>query len=302
VNYCALAALPVPDSDDGGITLPRGFRALVYADKLVAGKRVGNSRENLRGLAVAPNGDVYAKGKFGLIWAMRDSKGDGWADLIKEFGPGDGGTHILFHDGYLYHSSRTTVYRYKYVPGELVPSAPVEIIVHDLPAERDHDAKAFAFDDHGGMIVEVGSPFNVYSTNDRNRGAKGYTPEEVAKFQEKYGGFWRYVANKTNQTQADGVRFSTGHRHCLSLAWQPVSRNFFMCMMGRDNLNIVDAEHYDALDNAERDAEEFHLLKEGVNIGGLIVIGTRSRTRACSRPNMEATTTSVPTIRILTNR
>jgi mono/diheme cytochrome c family protein len=49
--------------------------------------------------------------------------------------------------------------------------------------------------------------------------------------------------------------------------WHPVSKNFFMTMMGRDNLNIVDPEHYDALDNAERDAEEFHLLKRGINIG-----------------------------------
>jgi mono/diheme cytochrome c family protein len=38
-------------------------------------------------------------------------------------------------------------------------------------------------------------------------------------------------------------------------------------MMGRDNLNIVDPEDYDALDNAERVAEEFHLLKQGVNLG-----------------------------------
>jgi glucose/arabinose dehydrogenase/mono/diheme cytochrome c family protein len=266
-SVSASVALPAPDPDDGGITLPAGFRALIYADNLTAGRTVGRNRENLRGIAVATNGDVYVKGKFGGIWAMRDTNGDGRADLIKEFGPGDGGTHIQFHDGYLYHSSRTTVYRYKYTPGELVPSSPLEVIVRDLPAERDHDAKAFAFDESGHMIVEVGSPYNVYSKPDRQFGAKGFSPAEVAKFQETYGGFWRFDPNKTNQTQANGVRFSTGHRHSLALVWQPVSKNFFMCMMGRDNMNIVDPEHYDELDNAERDAEEFHLLKEGVNIG-----------------------------------
>ena len=260
-------ALPVPDEDDGGITLPPGFRALVYADKLVVGKKVGNSHENLRGLAVAPNGDVYSKGKFGLIWALRDTKGTGHADVIQEFGPGDGGTHIQFHDGYLYHSSRTTVYRYRYIPGELVPSSPLEIIVRDLPAERDHDAKSFGFDESGHMIVEVGSPYNVYSQPDRQFGAKGFSPEEVAKFQETYGGFWRFDANRTNQAQTQGTRFSTGHRHSLALVWQPTSKNFFMAMMGRDGMNVVDPEHYDALDNAERDAEEFHLLKEGANLG-----------------------------------
>src|ERR1700729_146397 len=69
----ARAALPMPDPDDGGITLPPGFRAPVYADNLVVGKKVGRSNENLRFLAVAPNGDVYAKGKFGKIWALRDT-------------------------------------------------------------------------------------------------------------------------------------------------------------------------------------------------------------------------------------
>ena len=240
-------ALPTPDPDDGGITLPPGFRALVYADNLVAGKRVGRTQENLRGLAVAPNGDVYAKGLHGQIWALRDTNGDGRADVIQEFGPGVGGTHIMFHDGYLYHSSSTAVYRCKYIPGELVPSSPLEVIVHDLPQSGGHDQKAFAFDESGHMIVEVGSPFNDYSQPDRQFGAKGYSPEEVAKFQETYGGFWQFDANKTNQTQADSVRFATGIRHSLAVVWQPVSTNFFMCMMGRDQLNTVDPADYDAL-------------------------------------------------------
>src|SRR3954468_3778514 len=183
------AALPTPDPDDGGITLPPGFRALVYADNLVVGKRVSNTPERLRGLAVAPNGDLFAKGKVGKIWAMRDTDGDGRADKFEEFGPGDGGTHIAFHNGYLYHSSRTTVYRYKYIPGELVPSSPLEVIVRNLPAEKDHDAKSFGFDESGHMIVEIGSPYNVYSEPDRRFGAKGHTPEEVATFQKKFGGF-----------------------------------------------------------------------------------------------------------------
>jgi glucose/arabinose dehydrogenase/mono/diheme cytochrome c family protein len=267
ITAAARAALPVPDADDGGISLPPGFRALVVADNLVIDPKTGKNTDRLRFLAVAPNGDVYAKLLHGGILALRDTDGDGRADVIKQFGPGDGGTHIMFHDGYLYHSSRTAVYRYKYVPGELVPSSPLEVIVHHLPAEKDHDAKAFAFDESGHMIVEVGSPYNVYSNPDRRLGAKGYSDEEVAKFQQTYGGFWSFDPAKPNQTQADGVRFSTGHRHCLALTWQPASKNFFMTMMGRDNLNIVDPEHYDALDNAERDAEEFHLLKPGVNLG-----------------------------------
>ena len=257
-------SLPTPDPDDGAITLPPGFRALVVADNLVANRKVGNNDERLRGIAVAPNGDIYAKGKFGGIFALRDADGDGRAETIKEFGPGDGGTHIAFHDGWLYHSSRTTVYRYKYTPGELVPTSPLETVVSNLPAEKDHDAKAFAFDDQGRMLVEVGSPYNVYSKPDRQFGAKGMNATE---FQKTFGGFWRFDANRLNQTQADGTRFSTGHRHSLALVWNAVSKHFFMVQMGRDNLNVVDPVHYDELDNAERVSEVMHMLNEGSNLG-----------------------------------
>jgi len=260
----APAALPTPDPDDGAITLPPGFRALVVADNLVANRKVGNSEERLRGIAVAPNGDVYAKTLLGPIFALRDADGDGRTEMIKEFGPGEGGTHIAFHDGWLYHSSRTAVYRYKYTPGELVPTSELQTVVAKLPAERDHSQKAFAFDDQGRMLVEVGSPYNVYSEPDRQLGAKGKDPTE---FQKTFGGFWRFDPNKLNQTQADGVRFSTGHRHSLALVWNPVSKQFFMVQMGRDNLNVVDPVHYDALDNAERVSEVMHVLKEGSNLG-----------------------------------
>jgi glucose/arabinose dehydrogenase/mono/diheme cytochrome c family protein len=257
-------SLPAPDADNGGLVLPQGFRALVYADNLVVNRKVGNTSERLRGIAVAPNGDVYAKTRLGPIFALRDADGDGRAEIVKEFGPGDGGTHIAFHDGWLYHSSRTAVYRYKYTPGELVPSSELQTVVSRLPAEKDHDAKAFAFDDQGRMLVEIGSPYNVYSNPDRQFGAKGM---DATEFQKTYGGFWRFDPKRLGQTQADGVRFSTGHRHALALAWHPVSKQFFMVQMGRDNLNVVDPVHYDALDNAERVSEVMHLLREGANLG-----------------------------------
>jgi glucose/arabinose dehydrogenase/cytochrome c553 len=260
----ARAALPVPDADDGGIRLPPGFRALVVADNLVVGRKSGTSDEKLRFLAIAPNGDIYAKiYHTGGILAMRDTKGDGRVDLIKEFGA-TGGTAVAFHDGWLYHSSRTAVFRYKYTPGELVPSGEPETIVYGLPAEKDHDAKSFAFDDQGHMLVEIGSPYNVYSNPDRQFGAKGM---DATEFQKTHGGFWIFDPNKPNQTIADGRRWATGERHTLALVWNPSSRNFFNVMMGRDNMNIVDPEHYDALDNAERVSEEMHVLREGINLG-----------------------------------
>jgi glucose/arabinose dehydrogenase/mono/diheme cytochrome c family protein len=264
----ALAAgadtLPAPDADNGAISLPPGFRALVVADNLVAGRKSGSNTEKLRFLAVAPNGDLYAKLQHGGIFALRDSDGDGRMDVIKEFGAAEGGTHIMFHDGWLYHSSRTAVYRYKYTPGELVPAGKPETVVRELPAAGGHDQKAIAFDDQGRILVEVGASHNVYSDGDGTLGAKG---KDATDLQKTQGGFWRFDPSRLNQTQADGIRYSTGHRHSLALAWHPVSYEFFMVMMGRDMLNRVDPTHYDELDNAERVAEEMHALRPGMNLG-----------------------------------
>ena len=255
----APAGLPRPDSDDGGITLPPGFRALVVADNLLA----GNDHDALRFLTVAPNGDLYVKSTLDGIFALRDTKGDGRADVIKRFGSGNG-TGMSLHNGWLYYSTTTGVYRYKYTSGELVPSSEPELIVTGLPDQTQHNAKAFTFDGDGRLLVEVGSPANAYSEGDRQRGAKG---KDATEFLKTHGGYWRFDPNKPNQTLADGYHFSTGHRHSLAIAWHPVSREYFMIMMGRDGLNTVDPEDYDELDNAERVAEEMHLLREGVNMG-----------------------------------
>jgi glucose/arabinose dehydrogenase/mono/diheme cytochrome c family protein len=256
------AALPLPEADDGGLALPPGFRALVVADR-VGRDPDGKGFGSLRFLTVTPNGDVFVKGSADGIYALRDADGDGRAEERRRFGHGNG-TGIAWRDGWLYFSTTTEVRRYRLAPGELVPSGEPETIVTGLPVQRSHDAKSFAFDGAGRLLVEVGSPYNVYSKPDRQFGAKGM---DATEFQKTYGGFWRFDASKTNQTQADGFHFSTGHRHSLALAWNPVATNFFMVMMGRDNLNIVDPAHYDELDNAERVAEEMHLLREGVNLG-----------------------------------
>ncbi len=262
-TVAALAALPTPDPDDGGLTLAPGFRALVVADHLTSDSSGRNNHDALRFITVAPNGDVYVKSTREGIFALRDTNGDGRADVVKRFGTGNG-TGIAIHDGWLYYSTTTGVYRYKYTPGELVPTGEPQTIVEGLPDKQQHNSKAFTFDGDGNLLVEVGSPYNVYSKPDRQRGAKGM---DATEFLKTHGGYWRFDPNKQNQTLADGFHFSTGHRHSLAIAWHPVSKQYFMVMMGRDNLNTVDPDDYDDLDNAERVAEEFHLLKQGVNLG-----------------------------------
>ncbi len=252
-------APPQPDEDDGAIQLPDGFRATVVADNLIAGR----PGETLRFLAVRPNGDLYAASRKGGIFALRDADGDGRAETIKEFGSG-GGTGVAVVKDWLYFSSASAVWRYKLDGKELVPTGEPELIAQ-LPEQKSHDAKSFAFDPQGNLYVNVGSPQNVSSTGDRAKGAQGVDPTEL---QKKHGGIWRFKSDVPNQDQLkDGYRFASGMRHVLSLAWNPTKRAFFFVMMGRDQLNSVAPEFYSAQDNAENPAEEMHLLREGGEVG-----------------------------------
>ncbi|RXK56328.1 DUF1080 domain-containing protein [Oleiharenicola lentus] len=257
----ARRAPPVPDANDGDILLPPGFRATIVADNLMAGR----DGDTLRFLALEakPNGDLYAISRKGGIFGLRDTDGDGRADIIREFGSG-GGTGLAVRNGYLYYSSASAVYRYKLTPGELVPSDPPQLVAQ-LPAQTAHNAKAFAFDPAGNLFVNVGSPLNVSATNDRMPGARGVDPTEL---QTRHGGIWRFKSDGLNQDQIkDGYRYASGLRHVLSLAWHPVKQAFFAVQMGRDQLDTVAPHYFTAHDNAELPAEEMHLLRDQIELG-----------------------------------
>ena len=249
----ARAGLPTPDPDNGAITLPPGFRALVVADNLGP----------LRFMTVAPSGDIYVKKTNGGVVALRDTKGDGRADVITSFGSG-AGTGVAVHDGYLYYSTNDEVFRYKLNPGELVPSGEAENIVTGLPWQDEHESKAFAFDPEGNLYVEVGCPSNGSGNPDRGLGAKGVDPSELF---QRHGSFWKFKSDVQGQEQKDGTRFGFGFRHILAVAWQPLSKSFFTVQMGRDQLNTVDPVDFTAGQNAELPAEEMHLLTEHSNFG-----------------------------------
>jgi hypothetical protein len=69
---------------------------------------------------VNDNGDIYVKLRFSKVGeggnlALRDSTGDGKADIIKRFGdyPNQGSLSnaMRIHNGYLYFASELVVYR-----------------------------------------------------------------------------------------------------------------------------------------------------------------------------------------------
>src|SRR5882672_1811540 len=143
----------VPDKGNGGITLPEKFGAVVVVDSIGIGRH----------MAVASNGDIYLHlSKLALdgkgIMAIRDTSGDGRADIIKGYS-NITGTGIELHNGYLYYADETHVYRSKLTEGELLPSEVRDTIV-TMVNGGGHMAKVFAFDDKDGMYVNIGSNSN----------------------------------------------------------------------------------------------------------------------------------------------
>lgn len=169
------------DPDNGGITLPEGFCATVVIDSL--GLRNDHSA---RHLVVAENGDIYMKTRSGQggIVALRDTNGDYRADIIKYFGNMNETkegilweTGVAIHNGYLYASNTTSVYRWPMPKdGALVPEGEPEMVVSGFPQQQAHASKAFTFDNKGNLFVGVGAPSNACQVDERTPGSPGIEP------------------------------------------------------------------------------------------------------------------------------
>ena len=260
------AALPACDPDNGGITLPEGFCALVVADNVIG--EAGRARH----LAVAPNGDLYVavQGKQGAetpserggIVALRDTTGDGRMDMRVQFGP-EGGTGLAIQDGYLYFAPNDAVLRYQLAPGQLEPTAGPDTLVQGLPDEHSHTAKSIALRD-GALFVNIGSPTNACQPigQDRQAGVEGVDPCPQL---DTHAGVWRFSASEMGQTPAEGMRWATGIRNAVALSVNPQTEQLYAVQHGRDQLDQWPG--YTAEDNAEKPAEELLLLEEGSDFG-----------------------------------
>ena len=250
------AAAPACDPDNGGITLPAGFCAVVVADNLGAARH----------LTVAPNGDVFvslqnSRGQKGGIVALRDTNGDGRADVKERFGD-EGATGIALRNGYLYFATTTSVERFKIAAGELKPAAPAERIVVDLPKQGEHADKTIAFDGRGGLYVNVGAPSNTCQVEDRKPHSPGQDPCPLL---DAHAGIWKFADAKAGQPPSAGRRYATGIRQIVAMDWHADS--LFAAMNGRDQLDTIAPEHFTAKDNAERPAEELLRVTDGANFG-----------------------------------
>ena len=262
-TQCRRQGLPPGDPDNGGLTLPKGFEAVVVVDSLDGAARH---------IAVNSNGDVYVKLRFptaeGGNAALRDEDNDGKADIIKDFDDYEDkssyGTGMRIHNGYLYFSSVTRVFRQKLTSGQLVPDSKVELMLTDTQPPRQHDTKPIAFDDKGNMYIPFGAPSDCCQFEDRTPFSPGMDPCPILI---QRAGIWRFDANKTGQFQKDGQKFASGLRSIVALEWNDSAHNLFTVMHGRDYLHATWPKYYSEWEGAVLPAEEFLELKDGSDAG-----------------------------------
>ncbi|HEV8263715.1 MAG TPA: PQQ-dependent sugar dehydrogenase [Gemmatimonadales bacterium] len=251
---------PACAPDNAGLTLQGAFCALVVADS------VGPARH----IVVAPNGDLFMalRGPEGGVLALRDTSGDGVADVRARFGPA-GGTGIALHGGFLYFATDDAVVRWRWAAGQLEPQGPPDTVVSQLLSRRQHAAKTIALGADGALYVNIGAPSNACQPpdstgRDRRPGVRGQDPCVLL---DSAGGVWRFDANRLRQTQADGQRFATGLRNVVALAMDASSGRLYGAQHGRDALYQFWPAHYDSVAGAEKPAEELFRLERGKDYG-----------------------------------
>lgn len=250
------------EQTNGGLFLPHGFSALVVVDS------IGPSRH----IAVNDNGDIYVKlrepkGINGNM-ALRDTDGDGKADIIKRFGdyPNDGtfATEMRIHNGYLYFSSEQVIYRQKLSDSELIPEGKPEVVLTDHFPKRWHNAKSLAFDEEGNMYVTFSAPTNACEDANSKGQIKGMYP---CPGLDVLGSIWKFDENKLGQSQQDGQLYATGIRSMVAISWNHEDNTLYGVQHGRDYLHNHAPQYYSKWDQAVLPAEEFMKIEEGDNFG-----------------------------------
>jgi len=250
------------DADNASLTLPPGFCATVFADK------VGAPRH----MVVAPNGDLLVIGNpfqtnaeaggartGGSLMLLRDANGDGKADLIMKLQPGSG-SGIALANGYLYSSAGTNIVRYKYATGDTALGPPDTVLTGI--ATSGHTAYNFKI--IGSTIyMNVGSRTNACQPPDLDRKGKAPGVDPCVELDTR-AGVWTFDANKLGQRPSDGVRFATGMRNSVSLTVNPRDNTLWATMHGRDQLNDWGfTDDY----NAENPGEQVNHILKGDNFG-----------------------------------
>jgi glucose/arabinose dehydrogenase len=256
------------DAVISGITLLPGFCATIFADNL------GHARQ----MAFGPNGVLHVNTftgwsgqpppAGGFLVALKDTKGDGHADLIERFGEGvpqgsAGGTGIRIYNDGLYAEQNDKIIRYPLPTAGIAPKEQPQVILSGLPLTGDHTMHPFIIDSEGHMFVDLGSATNSCQLENRIANSPGHQPCTEL---ETRAGIWLYDANKTGQRFSPTERYATGLRNGEGFAFDSAGR-LFVTQHGRDQLSQNWPSLFTSKQNAELPAEEIVQLEKGADYG-----------------------------------
>lgn len=143
-------------------TVPDGFCASVWADDLAAP----------RGLFVTDDGDVLvverSRSQVTVLWDDDHDGVSGEGERAKLAGESGLNHGVTVHDGFLYGSSPTTVFRWPYAAGTRADLGDSEVVVKGIP-DGGHSTRTLVFDAGGRLYVSCGSGSNVDSDSRRSR-------------------------------------------------------------------------------------------------------------------------------------
>ncbi len=240
------------DPDNGGLTLPDGFCATLFAELV-----------GPRHLVVAPNGDLFvaqqSRGGGGMT-VLRDADGDGHADRSEQVVTGSA-TGVAFANGSVFLGFNDRIVRYPWQAGRFGLAGEGVEVVTGLPSDGGHGATTLTIGADGALYVDHGSASNACAAA---RGAQVAGQRPCAELPTR-AGIWRYDAAATGQTPTTGRRWATGLRNAMALAIEPTTGVLWAAVHGRDRLNSWPG--FSDEDNAEKPSEEFGPVTEGADYG-----------------------------------
>lgn len=245
--------------DNGGLTLPPGFCATIFADSL-AGPRQ---------LVVTPANEVVVSllgrrsGAPGGVIVLRDGDRDGRADARDVLASGFRAASVAIANGALYAENGTAILRFPLARGAVALAGAADTIVRDLPG-GGHPYKTFALDSSGGLYVNVGSRTNSCQEKDRQKESAGVNP---CVERETRAGVWRFDARRAGQAQRDGVHYATGIRNAVGITWNPRDKSLWVTQHGRDQLSQNWPALFTDSVSAETPAEELFRVQRGDDFG-----------------------------------